>query len=70
MENEKFTPTMRGREQVVPIQEKFLITVPEAAKYFGIGTKQLRVWQKIISATLSSSWAIDISSADPGLKNM
>ena len=42
MENEKFTPTMRGREQVVPIQEKFLITVPEAAKYFGIGTKQLR----------------------------
>ena len=42
MENEKFTPTMRGQEQVVPIQEKFLITVPEAAKYFGIGTKQLR----------------------------
>ncbi|MDH8276041.1 excisionase, partial [Klebsiella pneumoniae] len=33
---------MRGREQVVPIQEKFLITVPEAAKYFGIGTKQMR----------------------------
>ncbi len=39
MENEKYTPTMRGREQVVPIKEKFLITVPEAAKYFGIGTK-------------------------------
>ena len=42
MENEKFTPTTRGREQVVPIKEKFLITVPEAAKYFGIGTKQMR----------------------------
>ena len=42
MENENFTPTTRGREQAVPIQEKFLITVPEAAKYFGIGTKQMR----------------------------
>lgn len=42
MENEKFTPTTRGREQAVPIQEKFLLTVPEAAKYFGIGTKQMR----------------------------
>lgn len=42
MENENFTPTTRGREQSVPIQEKFLITVPEAAKYFGIGTKQMR----------------------------
>ena len=42
MENEKFTPAMRGREQVVPIQEKFLGRVPEAAKYFGIGTKQMR----------------------------
>lgn len=42
MENEKFTPTMRGRDEKIPIQEKFLITVPEAAKYFGIGTKQMR----------------------------
>ena len=33
---------IRGREQVVPIQEKFLIAVPEAAKYFGIGAKQMR----------------------------
>lgn len=42
MENEKFTPTTQKREQAVPIQEKFLITVSEAAKYFGIGTKQMR----------------------------
>ena len=42
MENEKFTPTTRGQEQTVPIQEKFLITISEAAKYFGIGTKQMR----------------------------
>ncbi len=42
MENEKFTPTMRGRDEKIPIQEKFLITVTEASKYFGIGTKQMR----------------------------
>lgn len=42
MENEKFTPTMWGREEKIPIQEKFLITVSEASKYFGIGAKQMR----------------------------
>lgn len=42
MENEKFTPITQKREQAVPIQEKFLLTVSEASKYFGIGTKQMR----------------------------
>ena len=42
MENEKFTLITQNREQAVPIQEKFLLTVSEAAKYFGIGTKQMR----------------------------
>lgn len=42
MENEKFTPTMRGREQKIPIQEKFLITISEASRYFGIGQKKMR----------------------------
>lgn len=49
MENEKFTPTTWGQEQTVPIQEKFLITVSEAAKYFGIGTKQMRLAENHLS---------------------
>lgn len=42
MENEKFTSTSPEKEQKIPINEKYLITIAEASKYFGIGTKNMR----------------------------
>lgn len=42
MENEKFTSTPREREQKIPVQEKFLIAISEASRYFGLGQKKMR----------------------------
>ena len=42
MENERFVPTLRDSEENIPVQEKFLISILEASRYFGIGQKKMR----------------------------
>lgn len=40
-ENRKGRRTMRQSTHAVPLWEKYLLTIPEAAKYYGIGPKIL-----------------------------
>ena len=42
-------------ENIIPIKDKFCLTIDEASEYFGIGEKKLR---KIVAENLNSDFVI------------
>ena len=42
-------------ENIIPIKDKFYLTIDEASEYFGIGEKKLR---KIVAENLNSDFVI------------
>ena len=42
-------------ENIIPIKDKFCLTIDEASEYFGIGEKKLR---KILAENLNSDFVI------------
>lgn len=49
-----------AKEGLVPICEKYTLTIKEAAAYFNIGIKKMRRWQRKIRADFLCSAVINI----------
>ena len=62
--------TPGSRKVEIPISEKYMLTINEAAAYFSIGVKKLREWQKTMRESLRLQWAADTLLSGKNLKNI
>lgn len=66
--NEIFTPVGRNLQKgkMVPIWEKYMLTVDEAVQYFGIGEKKIRM---LISENTDTDYCFTVQVGNKSLIN-